>query len=451
MKKGKVVALLLTCCMLAGCGASDTEILTNTIYCLAENQDDGQSESEGTTDEGAGGTVVGQNDVAGIGSADTTATVSDESALWEFSYKMLQENIEDTNPVLSPLSAYLAMGMVGLGAEGETLAEFQQTMGQGMQDISGELMQNLPNWIRDIREDGEDSILKVANSVWIDKRMIPNTSWVQSVADIYKAEAFQAVLSDRSTMKDINKWVEGKTYSLIKEFLSEPLDPESRMALFNTIYFLGFWVHDFEANSTYKEDFITTDGKTVQVDMMHDYDRSEYYFSNDSLDGVILKYRDGDMAFVAMKPTAGQTAREMYEQLNYEELNSLLDSAALQPIRLKLPKFEVEFDKNLNETLQNMGIKRAFDEELAQFGGLGTTDNGYPLYISLVRQKAVVKLDEEGTEAAAVTMVVMKECAAAMPQQTPIDVFFDEPFVYMIMDMESRTPLFMGIMDNPVN
>ena len=428
MKKGKVVALLLTCCMLAGCGASNTEILTNTIYCLAENPDDGQSDSAGTTDEGAGGTV----------------------ALWDFSYKMLQENMEDTNPVLSPLSAYLAMGMVGLGAEGETLAEFHQTMGQGMQDISGELMQNIPNWIYDIRQDGEDSILKVANSVWIDKRMNPNTDWVQSVSDIYKAEAFHAVLSDRSTMKDINKWVEGKTYSLIKEFLSEPLDPESRMALFNTIYFLGFWVHDFEPNSTYKEDFTTTDGKTVKVDMMHDYDRSEYYFNNDSLDGVILKYRDGNMAFVGMKPTAGQTVREMYEQLTYEELNSLLDNAASQPIRLKLPKFEVEFDKVLNETLQNMGIKRAFNAELAEFDGLGTTDNGYPLYISLVRQKAVVKLDEEGTEAAAVTMVVMNECTAAMPQQTPIDVFFDEPFAYMIMDMESRTPLFMGIIDNPV-
>ena len=450
MKKGKVVALLLTFCMLAGCGASDTEELTNTIYCLAENPNDGQTDSAGTIGEGAGGTATGHNNVVGVGNTDNTATVSDETALWDFSYKMLQENIKDTNPVLSPISAYLAMGMVGLGAEGETLTEFERTMGQGMQSISGELMQNLPNWIRDIREDGEDSILKVANSVWIDKRMIPNTSWIQSVADIYKAEAFQAVLSDRSTMKDINKWVEGKTYSLIKEFLSEPLDPESRMALFNSIYFLGFWVHDFEANSTYKEDFITTDGKTVQADMMHDYDRSEYYFNNDSLDGVILKYRDGDMAFVAMKPSAGQTAREMYEQLNYEELNSLLDSAALQPIRLKLPKFEVEFDKNLNETLQNMGIKRAFDEDLAQFGGLGTTDNGYPLYISLVRQKAVVKLDEEGTEAAAVTMVVMNECAAAMPQQKPIDVFFDEPFVYMIMDMQSRTPLFMGIMDNPV-
>ena len=109
----------------------------------------------------------------------------------------------------------------------------------------------------------------------------------------------------------------------------------------------------------------------------------------------------------------------------------------------------MEFDKKLNETLQNMGIKRAFDGNLAEFGGLGTTVDGYPLCISLVRQKAVVKLDEEGTEAAAVTMVVADECAAVESTEKPIEVYFDEPFLYMIMDMDTKTPLFMGIMDEP--
>ena len=126
-----------------------------------------------------------------------------------------------------------------------------------------------------------------------------------------------------------------------------------------------------------------------------------------------------------------------------------MDSGKVQNINLKLPKFEVEFDKELNETLQNMGIKLAFDNEQADFTSIGFTDNGLPLYISLVRQKAVVKLDEEGTEAAAVTMVVMNECASTESTEKPIEVFFDEPFLYMIMDMESRTPLFMGVMDDP--
>lgn len=374
--------------------------------------------------------------------------VADEDAMWIFSYNMLKENLDETNPVLSPMSAYLAMGMVGLGAKGDTLAEFENTMGKGMQTTAGTLMQELPNWLNDTREE-KKSVLNVANAVWVDETMHPDENWVKNVSDIYSAEAYRGVLSSEGVKKDINRWVEKKTNSLIKEFLSEPLDVETKMALFNTIYFYGEWVSEFEKNSTYKEDFTTTDGRIKQVDMMHD-ERTEFYIKNENMDGVVLDYRYGNMALVALKPTAGQTVREMYEALTYEELAGLLDNGSSELIKLKLPKFEVEFDKKLNETLQNMGIKRAFDEQLADFTGLGYTDNGIPLYISLVRQKSVVKLDEKGTEAAAVTMVVMDECAMAMPEKPPIEVYFDEPFLYMIMDMESKTPLFMGVMDNPV-
>lgn len=377
-----------------------------------------------------------------------TEPVSDEDAMWTFSYNMLKENLEDTNPVLSPMSVYLAMGMVGLGAKGDTLAEFENVMGKGLQNTADTLMKDLPTWLNDTREE-KKSVLNVANAVWVDETMNPDEKWVKNVSDIYGAEAYRGVLSSAGVQKDINKWVEKNTNSLIKEFLSEPLDAETKMALFNTIYFYGEWVSKFEKNSTYLDEFTTADGQIEKVDMMHD-ERTEYYVKNEQVDGVVLDYRYGNMAFVALKPTAGQTVREMYEALTYEELADLLDSGSNELMKLKLPKFEVEFDKELNETLQNMGIQKAFDEELADFTGLGYTENGLPLYISLVRQKAVVKLDEEGTEAAAVTMVAMKECAMAMPEKQPIEVYFDEPFLYMIMDMESKTPLFMGVMDNPV-
>ena len=383
-----------------------------------------------------------------IGSGIIAEPVTDEDAMWTFSYNMLKENLEESNPVLSPMSAYLAMGMVGLGAKGNTLTEFESTMGKGMQSTAGKLMQELPTWLNDTREE-KKSVLDVANAIWVDQTMHPDENWVKNVSNIYAAEAYRGVLSSEGVKRDINRWVENKTRSLIKEFLSEPLDSEAKMALFNTIYFYGEWVNKFEESSTYLDEFTTTDGNMENVDMMHDQ-RTEFYIKNKKMDGVVLDYRYGNMAFVALKPTAGQTVREMYETLTYEELSELLDNGSQESIKLKLPKFEVEFDKKLNETLQNMGIKQAFDAEFADFTGLGYTDNGISLYISLVRQKAVVKLDEEGTEAAAVTMVVMNECAMAVPEKAPIEVYFDEPFLYMIMDMESKTPLFMGVMDNPV-
>lgn len=454
MKKKKILATLLMgsmlAGMLAGCSISGgSELLTSKgDEATSQEQDPGESVGSVHGSEGAGSNP-GDNITTGGAAATPVVSepVADEDAMWNFSYNMLKENLNETNPVLSPMSAYLAMGMVGLGAKGDTLTEFENVMGKGLQNIAGTLMQELPTWLNDTREE-KKSVLNVANAVWVDETMNPDEGWVKNVSDIYAAEAYRGVLSSEGVKRDINKWVEKKTNALIKEFLAEPLDVETKMALFNTIYFYGEWVSEFEKTNTYKEDFTTTDKEIVQVDMMHD-ERTEFYVKNENMDGVVMDYKYGNMAFVALKPTAGQTVRELYEALNYEELAEVLDSGSNELVKLKLPKFEVEFDKKLNETLQNMGIKRAFDEQLADFTGLGYTENGVPLYISLVRQKAVVKLDEEGTEAAAVTMVAMKECAMAMPTKEPIEVYFDEPFLYMIMDMESRTPLFIGVMDNP--
>lgn len=431
MKKRNVLAVVLTGSILAGvfagCGNINAELLTTKEMKKEDEAKDGKE--------------LMQNDMI-------AEPVSDADALWSFSYHMLKENLDSTNPVLSPLSAYLAMGMVGLGAKGDTLAEFEHVMGVGMQETAETLMQALPNWVVDTSDDKEKSVLEVANSVWLDETMEPGEDWIHDVSDIYGAEAYRGVLSSTSVMKDMNLWVEKKTHSLIKNFLSEPLSRETKMALVNAIYFNGKWVADFDKKSTCKEAFTTTDGKTQQVDMMYDR-RTEFYVKNEKMDGVVMDYRYGNMALVALKPTAGQSVREMYEALTYEELTSLLNSGRNQQVKLKLPKFEVEFDQELNETLQNMGIQRAFVDGQADFSGLGQTKSGDSLYISLVRQKAVVKLDEEGTEAAAVTIVETKATSAAPPKD-PIEVYFDEPFLYMIMDMESRTPLFMGVMDNPV-
>ena len=425
MKKRKIVAVVLAGSMLAGvlvgCSGGKAELLASP----------NQNENEQVTEQDR---VISE-------------PVSDETALWTFSYNMLKQNIGDSNPVLSPLSAYLAMGMVGLGAKGETLAEFEQVMGPGMQETAGSLMEALPFWIVDTSGNKEKSVLTVANSAWVDESMNPEEKWLTDVSEVYGAEVYRGALSSQAVMKDINNWVEAKTNSLIKKFLNEPLK-DAKMALFNTIYFNGKWKSDFEAESTRKEDFTTTGGEVVKVEMMYDK-RSEFYVKNDIVDGVVMDYRDGNMAFVALKPTAGQNVRELYEQLTYEELVELLDTGSNKQVKLKLPKFEVEFDKVLNDTLKNMGIQKAFEQDEADLSGLGYTVDGMLLYISLVRQKAVIKVDEEGTEAAAVTMVETVATSAMAPVD-PIEVYFDEPFLYMIMDMESRIPLFMGVMDNPV-
>ena len=176
------------------------------------------------------------------------------------------------------------------------------------------------------------------------------------------------------------------------------------------------------------------------------WETNQRYLHSSLGEGVLLPYQGGDFAYVAVLPNEGTEVRELYRQLTPEALGELLASENRELCNLRLPKYEVSFDRMLNDSLQAMGLARAFDGELADFSSL--TEQGEPLYISLVRQKAVFRLDEKGTEAAAVTMVAVKNCAALIEPE-PRKLYFDRPFVYMILDLETQVPLFVGIMDDP--
>lgn len=178
------------------------------------------------------------------------------------------------------------------------------------------------------------------------------------------------------------------------------------------------------------------------------WEESQRYVHSDLGEGVLLPYQGGEFAYMAILPREGTPVREFYRQLTPEALTELLESEKWELCNLRLPKYEVSFDQELNESLQAMGLVRAFDGEQADFSGLGTTEQGYPMYISLVKQKAVFRVDEKGTEAAAVTLVAMEECGALIEPE-PRELYFDRPFVYMILDLEAQVPLFVGILDDP--
>ena len=139
----------------------------------------------------------------------------------------------------------------------------------------------------------------------------------------------------------------------------------------------------------------------------------------------------------------------MYSQLSAEVITDVIANKQTQIVNLKLPKFEVTFDEKLNESLINMGLTECFDEDKANFDQLGKTINGDTLFINLVRQKAKIIVDEEGTEAAAATEVLMCDRGALIETEL-IELNFNEPFLYMLLDLETEIPLFIGILDNPL-
>ena len=357
----------------------------------------------------------------------------------QFSYELFSQNLEDTNPVLSPVSAYLAMGMAGLGAEGETRQEFENVLDGDMLCIPDYIMRNFPK-----EEAGMQ--ISLANSAWLSEELEVKDSWLNYLSSQYKAQVWQGNLSSTECMDSINSWIKEQTRELIPAFLEEPLSPYVKAALFNTIYFKGKWKDSFEVKRTEEKEFTTSGGETVLVDMMQKYHCKLDYVHTETMEGVVLPYESGNLAFIALKPTAGQSVREMYREIDFEDLELLLQGRERTLVNLQLPKFSITYDKKLNDSFIQMGLERAFDEDKADFSGIGTMPGGENLYISLVRQKAVVYVDEEGTKAAAVTEVEIRTKNA---EPEPQNVFFNEPFLYMIMDMETNVPLFMGIMDDP--
>lgn len=368
-------------------------------------------------------------------SIDSYAPVQD------FSYELFSRNLDGSNPVLSPVSAYLAMGMAGLGARGETSEEFRTVLGGDLQCIPDDIMNRFPQ-----KEEGME--VSIASSAWISEELEVKDPWLTKLTSLYDAQVYKGELASQETKDSINQWVGEQTRQLIPSLLTEPLPADTRLALLNTVYFNGEWEYPFDSFATAKKEFTTSGGETVTVDMMQEYSCHRDYVKNEEMEGIVLPYRNSDLAFVALKPAAGQSVREMYQQTGIEDIQKLLQDREDRLVNLQLPRFEITFDRELNESLQNMGLRLAFDRDAADLADIGTLSNGAKLYISLVRQKAVIRVDEEGTEAAAVTEVLVGE-TSARKEEPPLDVFFHEPFLYMIMDMETGVPLFMGILDDP--
>ncbi len=454
MKK-KIIITLLSITMLSSLLTSCADKQDNTIG--GEHNSEVSDNTPGKADDDGTGAAIdaeilhdepdkNKDGVVNLSEQSHTEICIDYSIenyqpVQDFAFALFKENREEVNPVLSPVSAYIALTMAGNGAEGMTRTQFFDVLGPNgdMTVMSDSMMNLLPKKTDRLQ-------IALANSAWIDDEFTVKDEWIGEVTSLYDAQAFQTDVASADAVNAMNEWVEENTQGLIKQMIEEPFDTETRLVLFNTLYFDAEWKKPFMKESTYEEEFHVSDTETVQVPMMHQYDESYEFFENDYVKGVVLPYADSNYAFVGILPQGNTDIRG---GLSAQGLSDLLAGRQSRVIHLKLPKFEVTFDKILNESLQNMGLVDAFDEERADFSNLGTTDTGNLLYISIVRQKAVVKVDEEGTEAAAATEVAMMECGAEESIEEPIQMHFDQPFLYFIMDMETELPLFIGIMDNP--
>lgn len=458
MKKRLVELLLVAMMFVTGCGNGSMESVQSSndvkeekiiSYYTDEDMGGNEDETEEKAEEKAemaeadGGNAVRANNLTETNEKEIVIDYSIDSyeMLQDFSLELFEYNYEKENPVISPVSAYLALAMAGAGAEGETRKAFQEVL-KDLEGIPNDLMLGLPRneeWMK----------IALANSAWVDNRLTPNKEWLAWVDSVYKSEVFQTELAAMNTYIDMNCWISEKTEGLIKELYDEPLDADTRLVLLNTLYFKGEWMSKFEEGETREEEFTLEDGKVELVKMMNKSQENLLYVKDDMAEGVVLPYRDDSIAFVALKPVGGMSVREMCANLTTEDLSRIIGQEEMTLCNLKLPKFEVEFETSLNDSLIDMGLGIAFENGVADFSGIGTLDDAPNMYIDMVRQKVVVIVDEEGTEAAAVTSIVMNRCTGLFNPEMPINVYFDEPFLYMLVDRDREVPMFIGIMENP--
>ena len=383
----------------------------------------------------------------GVNAADVTLPeVTDYTMIGDLGAGLMQYAAaqEAENPVLSPLSAYLCLAMLMPGANENTKAEFEKILGADWDYVSA-LAADIA---AQLEKTGGSTKLDLANSIWTDDdKAVIEEEWLKTVKAYFGPDIYSADLPSDGALKAINKWVNDKTNGMIPKLHDDNYDKDTIMVLLNALYMKADWAHKFEGNDTYDREFTKADGSTVTVPFMNMFEAYESYIKTEDAEGIMLPYDDGRLAFIALKPDDGD-ARKYAAGFTGAKLKEAMAAAKADTfVTVNMPKFDTEYSVYLTDALKAMGMTDAFDPFLADLSGAGRGVNG-PLYISYVFQRVKVDVNEEGTEAAAVTEIATAE-GCALPADEPIVLTFDKPFVYAIVDTETGVPLFAGVMENP--
>lgn len=345
--------------------------------------------------------------------------------------------------LVSPLSVALALSMTANGAAGNTLAQFQDVLGGGVDLV--ELNTACAQLMADYQGLGGSTKCAIANSLWVDPEGQIKDDFIGQCRGIFDAQVFSAQLSEPGIVKDLNSWVSQHTNKMIPQIIDQPFPEETACLLVNALYLKNSWLSEFDPLSTHTMDFHHAGGPDSQVEYLRKFDTQLSYLQGKGAQGVVLPYDDGRLAFVAILPDLYPDSPDFGQWLNNLEGNSLSQLINNREdaifLSFAMPKFSAEWKGNLEDTLPLLGLEDAFVPGTADFSSLGDSPEGY--YISQVIHATKIEVNEKGTEAAAAT-VVAAESGAAAPPQEGITLILDRPFLYGIVDLYTGVPLFLG-------
>ena len=362
----------------------------------------------------------------------------------DFSFRLFKQ-VQDQEPAgenifISHLSLHMDLGMVLNGATGETRQEIFNALGMETGDLAAanqayqSLLKGLPTADPKVE-------LGLYNSLWY------RNTW--NLKEAYTSElqkSFEATVTPLdfkpSDKDDINQWAYDKTHGKIPKVIDQ-ISSEDVLFLLNALYFKGKWSSQFKKVATKPADFYLEDNRVKTVQMMHQQHAFEIYHSAD-FDAMRLPYGNGQFAMTVILPKEGKKLQELMGQISGDTWQTIKDQSLESNVDLGLPRFSVpSFEVNLLPVMQKMGMQKAFTE-MAEFSDMADSNQGH-LFVTGIKQNTFLKVDEEGTEAAAVTTIGVGTTSAPQLER----FICDHPFGIIISEKSSDAILFMGTIMNP--
>ena len=366
------------------------------------------------------------SDVSSVASANT-----------RFGFKLLhdlRERESGRNIFISPLSISIALTMTYNGAVGETERAMAEVLEIDELDLS--TINHANEALRNSLEDSDPKVeISIANSIWSRQGVEFNPDFLDRNRLFFEAEIAALDFSAPQATEIINEWVNTNTNGKIQKIV-DGISPQTLLFLINAIYFKGNWQNEFDKSMTRPGIFHLPNGNEKRVQMMRR--EGEYpYFRGESFEATSLPYGDGRVSMYIFLPNRDSNLNRFLRNLNAENWERWIAQFQDRRHEMMLPRFRLEYEVSLNDTLEALGMGIAFSSG-ADFSGMGPN-----LFISEVRHKTFVEVNEKGTEAAAVTAIVGTK-------SVPSIFRVDRPFFFAIYDAETETILFMGAVTEPM-
>ena len=356
-------------------------------------------------------------------------------------FRSINTRFLDTNVFISPLSASFALGMTLNGADGETFEGMSQALRIFETDRSRinaayrdliDLLLNLDSAVD----------MRIGNAIWYREDFPFHQSFLDTVSHYFNARVAGLDFSDPATVPRINAWVDTATAGKIDHVIDD-IGDEIVMLLMNAIYFKGSWRSQFDPDLTHNAPFATERGTSYSARMMHLEGEEVALAALNGVEAVDLPYGQAAFTMTAILPPAGTDVDDFIETLDQPRWEALIAALHHREANVYLPKFTMTWEDTLNSDLKSMGMENAFCDGCADFTRMSPL--GHDLFIDFVKQNTFVNVNEEGTEAAAVTTVGIGVTSL------PPSIRFDRPFVFVIRERLSGTILFMGKVAVPIS